>query len=217
MQSTSSIRKTWLDAFVKKDGNGYSRCRYARFVRFIVLLCIFFLISGCTSSSVQIGEFCIPKSNQYKIDDVSSLHEIRTREGKMIPTYDTTIKMTGSQYGIGAAWFDGVTLEEAKRYFDEHAFSEDSSLDDHFNVQIQEPGSIDACDSVSQSGVSGYLVKVESIADLGEPYSYYLETFIFPTSDDSIGALISVAHSDEQKETQERLLDEVMSGLMVDQ
>ena len=113
-------------------------------MRFIVLLCIYFLISGCTSSSVQIGEFCIPKSNQYEIDDVGSIREIRTREGKMIPTCDTTIKMAGSQYGIGAAWFSGVTLEEAKRYFDEHAFSEESLLDDHFNVQMQEPGSIDA-------------------------------------------------------------------------
>ncbi len=206
-----------MNAFVKKDGNGYSHCRYACFVRFIVLLCIYFLISGCTSSSVQIGEFCIPKSNQYEIDDVGSMHEIRTREGKIIPTCDTTIKMAGSQYGIGAAWFSGVTLEEAKRYFDEHAFSEESLLDDHFNVQMQEPGSIDAYDIVSQSGVSGYLVKVESIADLGESHSYYLETFVFPTSDDSIGALISVAYSDGQKEMQEKLLDEVMSGFMVDQ
>ncbi len=206
-----------MNAFVKKDGNGHSHYRYARFVRFVALLCIFFLISGCASSSIQIGEFCILKSNQYEINDVSSLHEIQTHEGKMVPTCDTTIKMIGSQYGIGAAWFDGVTLEEAKRYFDKFAFSEEPLPDDRLNVQMPEPSNIDVYDAVSQSGVSGYLVKVESIADLGEPYSYYLETFIFPTSDNSIGALISVAHSDEQKETQEKLLDEVMSGFMVDQ
>lgn len=70
----------------------------------------------------------------------------------------------------------------------------------------------------SPSGIPVLLrPKEESASSFGEPYAHYSEVLVFPTSEDSIGALVLMAHAEEQKAAQQALLDEVQVNIQAEE
>lgn len=193
------------------------------------LLCISLIVvamammGGCAAPSVQIGGFAIGESPSYTIEEVSSLHEViegsplrvLEGEGRPLQTCDTSILLKDSDYGIGAAWYEGVTFEEAKVYLIGREGVGITEWSEPFQMPTQEWRSVDKQEAMLPGGAIGFLSKEESIAALGEPNAYYSETLIFPASESSIGVLMLMAHSQEQKEAEQALLEEVMDNLVI--
>ncbi len=191
---------------------------YRRRKRYCTLFCaltmvITFSLAACAPSQVDVGEFFILDSQTYEVRKSDPLHTTQMADGRELETCDAHIMLNGSSYGIGAIWYGGVTFNEAKAYLEGRAGSGETIFDERLSLPPQEWRSVGKEDVVLSGGTPGCLFKEESVAELGAPYAYYSEILVFPTSENSIGLLTLFAHSPEQKEAEQALLEEVMGNI----
>lgn len=181
----------------------------------LIIAVVLILVSGCAVAQTEVGGFAIKDSDSYEVKMSNPLREVQEADGRTVETCDALVMLKGSDYGISASWYDGVAYDEAKAYFEERSESGETVHDERFQLPSQEWRSAGKQDVALPCGVNGYLSKEESVAALGEPYAYYSETLVFPTSDDSIGVLILTAHSEEQKRVEQALFEEVMGNILI--
>lgn len=209
----------WSNSMLHRMTSGGDVCQRRK--RYCPLFCAFtvvitFLLTACASSQVDVGGFSVLDSHTYEVKKSNPLHTTQVADGRELETCDAHIMLNGSSYGIGAIWYDGITFNETKAYLEGRVGSGETVFDERLSLPLQEWKSAGKEDVILSGGTPGYLSKEESVAELGAPYAYYSEILIFPTSENSVGMLTLLAHSLEQKEAEQALLEEVMGNIAID-
>ena len=127
---------------------------------------------------------------------------------------------------MGATWYDGVAFDEAKTYLSELYLSgsqETSGQEDASgSPDLSSPWAtaekkvVDKRDITLEGGTPAFLYVWETTTELGQPYACVMTQVVFSTGEDSIGWVGYTAFSEEQRQADQTLLDEVLRHIVVD-
>lgn len=193
-------------------------------IAFVLLFAVFalssaVLLSACAPASTQIGGFSVTDSSSYGIRE-GNRGLSTVIDGHDVRGCDALAMEKGSDFVVALTWYEGIAFEEYRAHMDGRSLDGDVSDSLLFSQTAQdwvtaEKRVTNQEDIELKGGIPAYVYEVETVADLGEPYSFKSKEVLFPTSDDAVGIISYSAYSPEQLEVESALLDEVLDNLII--
>ena len=128
----------------------------------------------------------------------------------------------GSDLGVSLAWYEGISFDEYKSFLKDSVLSSERDSPDWFSDSAKswvdaEKRVANEEDLTLKDGTQAFLIQIETLAELGNPYSFKSKEAVFPTSEDSVGVVKFFAYSVEQWDVMNPLFDEVLENLIIGQ
>lgn len=199
--------------------------------------------TACSKPLTSVGGFSVEGTTAYEVRESNPMGTMVADDGRELQQCDATVVAKGheEECAVGASWYGGVTFDEAKTYLSElylngadepevqpagtNPDSEEASgqpEDPSGRPSLSSPWVtaekkvVDKRDITLEGGTPAFLYVWETTTELGQPYACVMTQVVFPTGEDSIGWIGYTAFSEEQRQADQALLDEVLKHIVID-
>lgn len=210
----------WLDAIISessKAGSSHGERRWGALLALsaALLLVLALPMASCASSQTTIGGYSVAGSPAYEMRSISDIHSVEEVGSAAFMTSDALFVKSGTEYGVSAAWYGGVSFDDALSRADERVAFSQTEYSEWTDMSAWQWRSGDKHEAELQGGVDAVVYERETVAELGSPNACYAKALLFPCDDQSVGVIGLYAYSVEQKEAQLELFDEVVKGISI--
>lgn len=183
-----------------------------------LLVAVVMALSACTAEPIKVGGFSVAGSSDY-VSDHGNPHISTTIDGHKVEGCDTFVMKRDSDFGVSLTWYEGISFDEYKEYLESDGLaSEDGGpnwLPQSSQAWVTVEKRVSSQEDLTlKDGTQAYIFRIDTLTDLGEPYSYKYKEVVFPASEDSIGIIQFMAYSVEQWEVMDSLFGEVLDNLI---
>lgn len=184
--------------------------------------------TACSKPLTSVGGFSVEGTSAYEVRESNPMGTVVVDDGRELQKCDATVVAKGheEERAVGATWYGGVAFDEAKTYLSELCLSGSQEVSGHEDASgrpdlssqwaTAEKKVVDKRDIMLEGGTPAFLYVWETTAELGQPYASVMTQVVFPTGEDSIGWVGYTAFSEEQRQANQTLLDEVLKHIVID-
>lgn len=184
--------------------------------------------TACSKPLTSVGGFSVEGTSAYEVRESNPMGTVVVDDGRELQKCDATVVAKGheEERAVGATWYGGVAFDEAKTYLSKLYLSGSQEVSGHEDASgrpdlssqwaTAEKKVVDRRDIMLEGGTPAFLYVWETTAELGQPYACVMTQVVFPTGEDSIGWVGYTAFSEEQRQADQALLDEVLKHIVID-